>query len=137
MNKTTSAISVAYAILPKGILDESCAASFSISSLLPLALVPPRESGVSVTPMKYQHDVKSRRIVLRENHIPGATALTRKVGQSFAHARVIPRTACLEVQYAARLAIPRKEAPLAMFTTIPAGSVLSDPELRPVDFLGS
>lgn len=52
MNKTTSAMSVAYAILPNGILDESCAESFSISSLLPLAFVPPRESGVSVTPLK-------------------------------------------------------------------------------------
>jgi hypothetical protein len=52
MNKTTSAMSVAYAILPKGIRDASCAVNFSISSLFPLASVPPRASGVSVTPGK-------------------------------------------------------------------------------------
>jgi hypothetical protein len=72
-----------------------------------------------------------------ENYIPGATALIRKAGQSFDQARVIPNTACLDVQYAARLAIPRSDAPLAILTIVPAGKVLSDPSMSPVDDLGS
>lgn len=62
-----------------------------------------------------------------QKHLPGATVLIRSDGQSFAHARVIPNTACLDVQYAARLGIPRCAAPLLMFTTAPAGSVLFEP----------
>jgi hypothetical protein len=50
-NNTASAISVAYAILPRGILDDRLAANFSRSSLLPVAFVSPRDKGVSVTPM--------------------------------------------------------------------------------------
>lgn len=135
MNKTTSAISVADAILPNSILDESCAESFLISSLLPLALVPPRESGVSVTPTKYQQNkISSRKLHPREVY----TWSNRINSQCWPVFRPSPRHShtCLDLQYAAKLAIPRREAPLAMLTMTPAGSVLSDPAIRHIDFLG-
>lgn len=45
-----SAMSVAYAILPNGILEDSAEDSFFRSSALPVLLVAPLDSGVSVTP---------------------------------------------------------------------------------------
>jgi hypothetical protein len=56
--------------------------------------------------------------------LPGATAFIRRLGHSLAHDRVMPSTACFEVQYADSPAIPRNEAPLAILTILPAPTVL-------------
>lgn len=63
--------------------------------------------------------------------LPGAIILTRRLGQSFAHDRVKPRTACFDAQYAAISGIPRSEAPLPILTMDPAGRLRFVPGIRP------
>lgn len=132
------------------------ATRFSMSSLLPLVVASPRARGVSVVPGDRQYEQpldrrsafrvagkkndekgKERKVGRQEQTIPGATELMRRLGQSLAQALVMPSTACLDVQYAARLGMPRMAAPLLMLTTTPAGNVLFDPGISPSEVRAS
>lgn len=111
-----SATSVAYAILPLGIIETWALPTATLGSSFGAPATIASASGVSVAP-DYVNSRSYRRLNFK--HLPGATKFTRILGKSRAHDLVSPRTACFEAVYAAIPGTPRRDAPLPTLTMDP------------------
>lgn len=124
----TSAISVAYAILPLGVNATCVLPTAMVGSSRGAPATMDSANGVSVAPSFVS--TPSHRRYTREN-LPGATKFTRSLGKSRAHVLVRPRTACLEAVYAAIPGTARRDAPLPTMTIDPRPTLRTAPATTP------